>query len=78
MNNTKLTQAFVTALGIPDAQVVTELAYGKITQWDSTAHMILIAELENVFEVMLDTDEIIDLSSYQKAKEILSRYGIEF
>jgi predicted Rossmann fold nucleotide-binding protein DprA/Smf involved in DNA uptake len=78
MNNTKLTEAFATALGSPTDQIVKGLAYGQIKQWDSTAHMILIAELENVFEVMLDTDDIIDMSSYQKAQEILTRYGIRF
>lgn len=78
MNNTKLTQAFVTALAIPAYQVVPELGYGQIKQWDSTAHMVLIAELETVFDVMLDTDDIIDLSSYDKARQILSRYGVTF
>ena len=78
MNNTKLTQAFVSALAIPADQVVPELGYGQIKQWDSTAHMVLIAELETVFDVMLDTDDIIDLSSYDKARQILSRYGVAF
>lgn len=78
MNTTKLTQAFVTALAIPAEQVVPELGYGQIKQWDSTAHMILIAELENVFDVMLDTDDIIDMSSYDKARQILTKYGVQF
>lgn len=78
MNETKLTQAFVTALAIPVEQVVPDLGYGQIKQWDSTAHMVLIAELETVFDVMLDTDDIIDMSSYAKARQILSRYGVVF
>jgi hypothetical protein len=40
--------------------------------------MILIAELENSFNVMLDTDDIIDMSSVAMAKEILGKYDIEF
>ena len=40
--------------------------------------MLLIAELENTFNVMLDTDDIIDLSSVAKAKEILAKHGITF
>lgn len=78
MNNEKLIKAFVTALAIPVEQVVPELGYGKIKEWDSTAHMILIAELENEFNVMLDTDDIIDMSSFEKAIQILTKYGIEF
>jgi acyl carrier protein len=78
MNNAKLIQAFVTALAIPVEQVVPELGYGQIKEWDSTAHMMLIAELENVFDVMLDTDDIIDMSSYEKARQILTKYGVQF
>lgn len=78
MNNAKLIQAFVTALAIPVEQVVPELGYGQIKEWDSTAHMMLIAELETIFDVMLDTDDIIDMSSYEKAKQILTKYGVQF
>ena len=42
--------------------------------------MSLIATLEDTFDIMMDTDDIIDLSSYEKGKEILSKseYGVEF
>lgn len=76
-NNTKLIQAFAKALEIDVAKVVDELQYNTIPQWDSTAHMVLIAELESTFDVMLDTDDIIDMSSVKKAKTILARYDIE-
>lgn len=73
----KLTSAFVKSLAINAEQVVDSLEYNSIKEWDSTAHMILIAELEDVFEVMLDTDDIIDMSSFAKAKEILRKYGVD-
>ena len=79
MNNIeKLHQAFASALGIEQSKVKDELSYNGIPQWDSTAHMILIAELENEFNVMLDTDDIIDMSSVARAKEILAKYDVEF
>ncbi|MEG3768076.1 acyl carrier protein [Alteromonas sp. 14N.309.X.WAT.G.H12] len=77
-NQQKLTQTFVQALGIAEEQVSDGLTYNTIKQWDSTAHMILIAELEDAFDVMLDTDDIIDMSSVAKAKEILARYDVQF
>jgi acyl carrier protein len=77
-NNEKLQQAFATSLGIEQSSVKDDLSYNGIAQWDSTAHMILIAELENEFNVMLDTDDIIDMSSVAKAKEILAKYDVEF
>ncbi len=79
-NKEKLTKAFTESLGIEPQLVTDELTYNTIPQWDSTAHMVLIAELENVFDVMLDTDDIIDLSSVAQAKIILQKYddSIEF
>ena len=56
------------------------LKYQDVTTWDSVGHMSLIAALEDAFDIMMDTDDIIDLSSYEKGKEILSKeeYGVEF
>ena len=70
--------AFTTALGISADTVTDELTYNTIPEWDSTAHMILIVELENVFDVMLDTDDIIDMSSVAQAKLILQKYDVSF
>ncbi len=75
-NNEKLINAFTTALGIEAENVTDDLTYNTIPQWDSTAHMVLIAEIENVFDVMLDTDDIIDLSSVAQAKIILQKYDV--
>ncbi|MDO6691744.1 acyl carrier protein [Aliiglaciecola sp. 3_MG-2023] len=77
-NQERIKQAFSDSLAIPLEKVSDDLAYNSIPEWDSTAHMILIAELENLFNVMLDTDDIIDMSSVAKAKEILAKYEIEF
>ncbi|MCU4674753.1 acyl carrier protein [Catenovulum sp. 2E275] len=74
----QLKTAFVTALGIEDSEVTDSLAYSEHAKWDSTAHMVLIAEIESQFEIMLDTDDIIDMSSFAKAKEILAKYELEF
>lgn len=78
MNNVKLVKAFCDALEIEENIVKDDLKYQSIEQWDSISHMILIAELEDVFDVEIDTDDVIDLSSVQKAKEILNKNGIEF
>lgn len=53
------------------------LVYQGIEAWDSVGHMGLIAALEDAFDIMMDTDDIIDFSSYEKGKEILKKYEIE-
>jgi acyl carrier protein len=77
-NNEKLVQVFSEALGIESEVVVDDLQYNTIKQWDSTAHMVLVSELEAAFDVMLDTDDIIDMSSVGKAKAILGKYDVTF
>lgn len=77
-NLEKLTKVFTDSLGIETQQVSDDLTYNSIPQWDSTAHMILIAEIENVFNLMLDTDDIIDMSSFAQAKTILAKYEVDF
>lgn len=55
------------------------LKYQSVELWDSVGHMSLIAALEDEFEIMMETDDIIDLSSYEKGIEILKdKYNVEF
>lgn len=77
-NQGKLISAFSQALAIPADQVVEDLRYNCIPEWDSVGHMALVAELERTFDVMLDTDDILAMSSISVAQEILSKHGVEF
>jgi acyl carrier protein len=57
---------------------VESLNYQDIPEWDSVGHMGLVAALEDMFEIELDVDDIIDMSSYKIGQEILSKYGVLF
>lgn len=70
----RLKNVFSAALELPINEVDDELKYNADPRWDSTAHMILIAQLESEFDVMLDIDDIIDMSSFLQAKIILQKY----
>lgn len=78
MNKEKLRSCFSRSLGIPMEQVVDDLAYNSIEQWDSVGHMTLVAGIESAFDVMLDTDDILNLSSVREAVTILRRLGVDF
>jgi acyl carrier protein len=47
-----------------------------VPQWDSVAHLSLISELEEAFDVMLEADDILHYGSYENGKMILEKYGI--
>jgi acyl carrier protein len=72
-----VTQAFAEALDLPAAIDIEALEIGGHPHWDSIGHMALVAELEDRFGIEIDTDDIIDMSSYAKTIEILQRYGVE-
>lgn len=77
-NQEKYNQAFTETLEIGEEQL-TGLKYQDIETWDSIGHMNLVAVLEEAFDIMMDTDDIIALSSYEKGMEILSdNYSIQF
>lgn len=78
MNTEKLKQVFVDSLSIDASLVVDDFAFNSIPEWDSIAHMALVTEIDDVFDIMLDTDDVLDMSSFAKAKEILEKYEISF
>jgi acyl carrier protein len=77
MSESTLQEAFTEALGLPPDIDFTTLAYRSVEEWDSIAHMILIAAIEDAFDIMLETQDVLDMSSYEEAKIILKRYGVE-
>ena len=77
-NKEKYNNAFVESFSIEESGLNDELQYNAIPEWDSIGHMGLIAELEEVFDVMMEMDDIIDFSSYIKGFELLAKYGVEF
>lgn len=75
-NVEKYNQAFIETFQVPAAGLEA-LQYQGVEAWDSVGHMSLIAALENSFNIMLDTDDIIDFSSYEAGKTILRKYDVE-
>ena len=53
-----------------------KLKYQSISQWDSVGHMSMVGDLEDIFKISLDMDDIIDFSSFEKGKKILKKYKI--
>lgn len=77
-NLEKYNQVFIDTLEVEESQLA-DLKYQDVELWDSVGHMTLVANLEEAFDIMLETDDIIDLSSYEKGKAILSKnYNVEF
>lgn len=77
-NLEKYNSVFVETLQITEDELLG-LKYQAVELWDSVGHMSLVAALEDAFDIMMETDDIIDFSSYEKGMEILKeKYDVEF
>ena len=76
-NHEDIINIFKTALNINDDKMSENLKYNEIEEWDSIGHMTLIAALEEEYKISLETDDIIEFSSFKKGLSILKKYNIE-
>lgn len=73
----RLRTVFVDTLGLGPDVDVENLKYRDIEQWDSLGHMTLVAAIEDEFGVQLDTEQVIDMSSFKVALDMLRGMGVE-
>ena len=75
----KYKKVFIESLSIEPDVFSEEIKYNDVPEWDSIGHMTLMSALEDEFKVTLETDDIIDFSSYKKGIELLSsKYQVKF
>ena len=77
-NIDKYKNSFLESLSIEKDVLNDDLKYNDIPEWDSIGHMTLMSSLEDVFQITLETDDIVDFSSYNKGLEILKKYILSF
>ena len=67
---------FMDVLGTDETALNENFTFKDVPQWDSVAHLSLISELEEAFDVMFEPDDILHYGSYENGKKILEKYGI--
>ena len=70
----KYQDIFIKSLSIDSKKFNEKLKYNEIPEWDSIGHMTLISGLEEGFNISMETDDIVDFSSFTKGMEILKKY----
>ena len=75
-NREKYDQVFMDCFSVEKNMLNDSFVYQCVTEWDSIGHMGMIAAIEETFSIMMETDDIIDFSSYTKGAEILSKYKV--
>lgn len=76
-NLEKYNNVFNSVLNIQVNEMTGPIDVNSIHQWDSITHLKLVTTIEDEFEVMFESDDILDFKSYDIGKEILKKYDIE-
>ena len=77
-NKHKYQDIFIKSLSINSNKFNENIKYNEIPEWDSIGHMTLMSGLEEGFGITMDTDDIVDFSSFKKGIEILKKYSVSF
>lgn len=77
-NLEKYTHIFTEVFRIEPSELGPAFAFREVAAWDSVAHMELISAMEDGFDILLDTEDILELTSFEAGKKILSKYGVSF
>lgn len=77
MNNLeKYNQIFTEVFGIDASVINDDFSKDSVDLWDSVHQLNLVTLAEEVFDIMLDPEDIMGFISYKKGKEIIKKQGI--
>ena len=75
-NKEKYKDIFIKSLSLDENKFDDKIKYNDVPEWDSIGHMTLMSGLEEAFKISMETDDIIEFSSYKKGMEILKKYKV--
>ena len=76
-NKKKYIEICTKSLSIDTKKFNEKIKYNDVPEWDSIGHMTLMSELEDGFDISIDTDDIIEFSSFKKGIQILKKYKVD-
>ena len=66
--------SFADALCVKPDEINDSTSPETMPDWDSLAHLNLIAGLEKQFNIQFSMDEVIEMNTYTKVKKVVSRH----
>ena len=75
-NLEKYNNAFVQVFGAKAEDLNDNYGKETVEEWDSVHQLSLISEFEEAFDIMFDPEDIMEMTSYAKGKEILAKYEV--
>jgi len=75
-NLEKYNNAFIEVFGAKAEDLNDNYGKDTVVEWDSVHQLSLIAQMEDAFDIMFDPEDIMEMTSYVKGKELLAKYGV--
>ncbi len=76
-NLEKLNNIFCEMFGATVDELNSDFDREHVANWDSVHQVGLSSTIEDEFDIMLDPEDIIALTSYEGAKSVLAKYDVE-
>jgi len=54
-------------------ELTDDLKRGDYEPWDSMAHLVLVSEIENKFDIIFEDDEVVDIWTVADIRSLLSK-----
>lgn len=67
---------FYESLSLPESVDLTGITLQNCSSWDSVGHLHLIAQIEDTFQILLETTDILNFNSYLEGINILKKHDI--
>lgn len=52
-----------------------DVTQDELEEWDSFNHLRLVSDLEDIFQITIDDEDIPEMTSLKQVKALLQRYG---
>ena len=78
MNKDKYIEVFKRIFDVEESALDSSFTFKDVKTWDSMTHLTLISELEETFDVMLESGDILHFGGFENGMKILEKYGVDF
>lgn len=78
-NLEKLNQIFCEVYSVEESALNEDFVNTNVETWDSIHQLSMVAAIEEAYDLMMDAEDILEMTSYVNVKNLLtSKYEIAF
>lgn len=78
-NLEKLNQIFCEVYSVEESVLNENFINTNVETWDSIHQLSMVAAIEETFDLMMDAEDILEMTSYENVKKLLTdKYEIVF